>query len=430
MAIDIHSIKLSDYDISEKRGFLPEEDPVISIYPYCVGNKNAAFLLRWERTAKQLPKLLTMGKARQVIDNEAHYFYQNVFSLTSKFDIRSFLKDKMAQECVMRTFSYLGHAYILEGSEWITTGENIVDRLNPYLALLWYQTAKALERPPVLSYASYALHNWYRLDKTKPIELGNIALIQNFLGGLDEEWFILIHVVIEAKMAPIPYAILEIMRALGRDDHDAIVKNLEIIARSLEDMCVTAERMWERCDSSFVYYNRVRPYIIGWKNNAALPKGVLYPGVEEYQEEYQQFRGETGAQSSLIPLLDAFFGVEHQMNELTQFLADMLNYMPKKHRDFIKTVALLEKNGYSISSYLMTYGKLYPRTIEFAVKIGKLIDRFLTEHLRFEYEYIRKHKQKSPANPTTVGTGGTPHEKYLKQHREDRRKHFVKLEQV
>ena len=51
----------------------------------------------------------------------------------------------------------------------------------------------------MLSYASYALDNWRRLDPASPIELGNIALLQNFLGGLDEEWFVLVHVDIEAK---------------------------------------------------------------------------------------------------------------------------------------------------------------------------------------------------------------------------------------
>ena len=54
----------------------------------------------------------------------------------------------------------------------------------------------------MLSYASYALHNWRRLDPQKPIELGNVVLLQNFLGGLDEEWFVLIHIDIEAKAGP------------------------------------------------------------------------------------------------------------------------------------------------------------------------------------------------------------------------------------
>ena len=56
-----------------------------------------------------------------------------------------------------------------------------------------------LGREPILSYASYALWNWRRLDESGPIALGNIALLQHFLGGLDEAWFILIHVDIERR---------------------------------------------------------------------------------------------------------------------------------------------------------------------------------------------------------------------------------------
>src|SRR5207253_1990560 len=67
------------------------------------------------------------------------------------------------------------------------------------LALPWHQLARMLERPPVLSYASYALDNWRRLDVQSAIELGNIVLLQNFLGGQDEEWLVVIHVAIEAK---------------------------------------------------------------------------------------------------------------------------------------------------------------------------------------------------------------------------------------
>src|SRR2546427_4821666 len=55
-----------------------------------------------------------------------------------------------------------------------------------------------IRRPPrstlfpytTLFRSSYALDNWRRLDPTSPIELGNITLLQNFLGGLDEEWFV------------------------------------------------------------------------------------------------------------------------------------------------------------------------------------------------------------------------------------------------
>jgi len=45
----------------------------------------------------------------------------------------------------------------------------------------------------------------------------------------------------------------------------------------------TLLRMKERCDP-YVYYNRVRPYIHGWKNSPTLPNGLAYEGVEFYAE--------------------------------------------------------------------------------------------------------------------------------------------------
>ena len=41
-----------------------------------------------------------------------------------------------------------------------------------------------------------------RLDVSQPIALGNIVCLNNFLGGLDEEWFRLVHVEIEARASP------------------------------------------------------------------------------------------------------------------------------------------------------------------------------------------------------------------------------------
>ena len=64
------------------------------------------------------------------------------------------------------------------------------------------RVAESLGRPPVLSDSSYALHNFFRFDPSREIECGNIGPIQNFVGGIDEEWFILVHVEIERKAVP------------------------------------------------------------------------------------------------------------------------------------------------------------------------------------------------------------------------------------
>ena len=63
----------------------------------------------------------------------------------------------------MVILSFLGHAYV-----W---GEDtIVESLPPSLAVPWHRLALMLGRPPVLSYASYALDNWRRIERKNPIE--------------------------------------------------------------------------------------------------------------------------------------------------------------------------------------------------------------------------------------------------------------------
>ena len=62
-----------------------------------------------------------------------------------------------------------------------------------------------------MSYASYCLDNWYLLDSKQPISLDNVALINNFLGGVDEDWFVTIHVCIEDAAAPAVKSAFEIV---------------------------------------------------------------------------------------------------------------------------------------------------------------------------------------------------------------------------
>src|SRR5260370_39684284 len=103
--------------------------------------------------------------------------------------------DDRERERAMALLSYLGHAYV-----W---GEDKPAKVLPKrLAVPWQSVAESLGRPPVLSYSSYALHNFFRFDPNRDVGCGNLGLIQNFLGGIDEEWFSLIHVEIERRAAP------------------------------------------------------------------------------------------------------------------------------------------------------------------------------------------------------------------------------------
>src|SRR5690606_9369289 len=107
------------------------------------------------------------------------------------------------------------------------------NRVPAVLAAPWYAVAEQLGRPPVLSYASYALHNWRRIDPAEPIELGNICLLQNFMAGLDEEWFILIHVAIEAQAGAGLFALIQAQQETVYEKPDAVIARLEIAERQL-----------------------------------------------------------------------------------------------------------------------------------------------------------------------------------------------------
>jgi indoleamine 2,3-dioxygenase len=313
----------------------------------------------------------------------------------------------------MVILSFIGHGYVF--------GEKpVVDKIPAVLAKPWYEVAKKLGRPPVLSYESYALDNWFRIDPNGPIEMGNIALAQNFLAGIDEEWFVIVHVDIEAKAANALSAIAKGRKAVVAQDAPALVVALKEMATSLESMYAALCRMVEHCDP-FIYFHRVRPYIHGWKNNPALPQGLVYEGVDEYGGVGQFFRGETGAQSGIIPSLDGFLGVGHKDDPLKAYLMEMRQYMPPQHRWFLEATEAAPSTRDFVTANSSESGlvEVYDQCVEW-------VEKFRTKHLEYAVSYIANQAQRDPANPSQVGTGGTPFVKYLTKHRDETGQHALK----
>jgi indoleamine 2,3-dioxygenase len=106
--------------------------------------------------------------------------------------------------------SFAAHAFV-----WCD-GPDPPAALPAGLAVPWSKVAGALAMPPVLVYSTFNLLNWRRLDPAGPIELGNICCLNNFLGGVDEQWFRLVHISIEAAAAP-AVAALEPLQAAARE---------------------------------------------------------------------------------------------------------------------------------------------------------------------------------------------------------------------
>ena len=383
------AVRLVDFGLSEEFGYLPHYDPAQSLSP---GNEE------WDHFALDIPKLL-MGSD----------FRKRVKEL-KPFDI-SALKGAPDIQRAMMILSYIGQSYQWSDNEPAHT-------LPKNLALPWYQVGKLIGRPPILSYQSYANDNWRRLDAKGPVECGNIALLQCFLGGQDEEWFILIHIDIEKKAGKALKAIEDAQAAVVKDDADALEEALENLRASLTAMYQVLCRMPEKCDP-YIYFHRVRPYIFGWRNNPSLPNGVIYEGVDEYKGVGQTFRGETGAQSAIIPAMDAVLGIDHENDVLREYLMEMRTYMPPKHVAFIEAV----ERGPSVREMVK---KVNRRTLTSLFNTCvEIVGDFRAKHLEYAGTYIHAQAQATPGNPSAVGTGGTPFMVYLRKHRDETRAQLI-----
>ena len=400
------------FDLCENRGYLPQEDPAMDFFEYPHGDVTSMACYSLLNDCKQIPKLLATGQFRNFVDRLPRDRYLNIIGVGD--DDRPADLDK-EMRLAMNLLSFMAHAYL-----W--GGDRPVPVLPYVISVPWHAVAKKIGRPPIQSYVSYAIDNWYRIDKSRGITLDNISLIQNFLGGVDEEWFTMIHVVMEAQAGGALAGAYYACEAAKEEDWEAVEKCLFKVASSLGEVYNTFCRMEEKCDP-YIYYNRVRPYIFGTMNNPDLPNGLVYEGVEEYNGAPQKFRGETGAQSSIIPALDGALGVSHkgtmgdskEEDVLKTYLMEMRTYMPPKHREFIKWC---EENG-NLRKHLK---KRKSMVVPYNICIG-WIEAFRTKHMEFASTYIVKQNQSQAkvghGGSTIYGTGGTPFMKYLKKHRDE-----------
>ena len=373
------------------QGFLPQKVPSKS---YSVQSESCD---RIQEIASNLPKLLLTGKVQSAINK-----------LSPKdLSIDDLLINQASQDLklAMSHLSFIAHAYI-----W---GDNKPNESIPsVLANPWVKVAKNQGRPPILSYASYCLDNWFLIDPDEPISLENVGLINNFLGGVDEDWFVTIHVCIENAAADAIAACAEISMLETDAPEEKSIQLLKRIIISMKKVNEIFARMPEKCDP-YIYYHRVRPFIFGTKDNPDLKNGLIYKG--EFESKPQFFRGETGAQSSIIPSLDGALQITHTKDHLRHYLNEMREYMPPKHREFME---VLEKNS-RIKKIIKGSKKLtslYNDCLE-------EIRAFRAMHLEYAGTYIFKQAQiKNPfgrGGSTITGTGGTPFMAYLKKHRDE-----------
>jgi indoleamine 2,3-dioxygenase len=381
-------MKLADFGLSAERGYL-------SSYEIDTIELPQGFDEMLDASA-QLSDILTTGCTRHWLKQVGHP------------DMTEFLAS--ADDAQVRTamvhYSFLVQAYVWGETEAPTT-------LPANLAIPIYEIGEKLGLPPLLPYSGYVLDNWYRLDKAGGVGLDNIGMYQNFLGGQDENWFVLVHVAIEAEAGRALEIATELVAASDEGDAGEVEGLLTEMNGIWDGINAHFDRMPERCDP-YIYFQRVRPYIHGWKNNPAMPEGLIYEGVAKYEGKPQVFRGQTGSQSSIVPAMDALFQVVHESDPLRQFLDELHAYRPVPHRRFIE--ALQQASG------LRDFSRTQNQSLKDAFNACvEQVARFRTRHLEYAASYINKQAAGGAGNDTDVGTGGTPFMKYLKKHRDENR---------
>jgi indoleamine 2,3-dioxygenase len=378
--------------------FLPKKDP---LKKYKTSAKSLEMLAH---IAEQLPKLLLTGTVQKTINS------LSVNALSVDKVIKN--NDRRELKLAMAHLSFIAHAYIWGG----TNPEKLLPEV---IAKPWVKISKILGRPPILSYGSYCLDNWYRPNPKEEISLENVALLTNFLGGVDEDWFVTIHVCIENAASKAVNAATKLSFLKESDSIEAYSIHLKEIISSLREVNKIFARMPEKCDP-YIYYHRVRPFIFGTKDNPDLKKGLIYEN--QFDNKPQFYRGETGAQSSIMPFLDGALGIYHTEDHLRHYLNEMRDYMPPEHKLMIEKVEARS----SAKEFIHKSKKLkneYNKCLE-------EIRQFRAMHLEFAATYI--HKQSQIKNPfgrggsTITGTGGTPFMKYLKKHRDETQKQKIK----
>jgi indoleamine 2,3-dioxygenase len=165
----------------------------------------------------------------------------------------------------------------------------------------------------------------------------------------------------------------------------AINRGLLKIADCIRQQEKVLRRISEGMDPA-VYFKTFRPYIRFFEN-------VSYQGTDLKPLNY---RGETGAQSSIMPTLVALMKIPHKPSILTNHLSDMRRYMPAPHREFIQWVEAYPDLKSQASAEAFN-------------SVLEAMAGFRQVHYGWAQEYIHKRTD----DPR--GTGGTPYMQWLNQ---------------
>jgi len=328
--------------------------------------------------------------------------------------------DLDAITALFRDYSFLASAYLLEPcwESWSKDHDAGYGLGRPILptciASPLVKAADILDIPPFMSYAaSYALYNY---SLVKP-NLGasvyeNIRLVRAFEQGLNpvssEAGFILTHIHMVQETGPLITGAIDLLSTIEDKSKDPsiAIEAFQTLLSAMQRIEAHMELMWTHSlPKDYISY---RTFIFGITSQSMFPNGVIYQGTRYGDSKALYFRGESGANDSIIPLLDHLLEIPMPNNPLTEILRDFRSYRPKPHRDFLAWV-MSKSAEVGVKDYCThspaADGARDENSMLLPTLYLKLLDHvrsFRWRHWLFAREYIIKRS----SHPTA--TGGSP----------------------
>jgi len=386
---DDHS--LPAFMVSTTRGFLPRGNPVVEL------PEDFAVL---ESLLQRMPiKKLDGSPGLLATYDLGDAVLKELPDLSDA--IEKYRDDLIVMNALYRDYSFLASAYLFEpcherhmrGEEY-GLGRQSLPRC---ISLPIVKVAELAGFKPFMEYAgSYALFNYRLVDEAKGLEYDNLRLVRAFECGLDPEsseaGFVLVHIAMVKESGALIEGASEMLNGCTSKDREQFDNGLRTLVAGLRKVNAVMNTMWKKSKPNG--YTSFRTFIFGITSQSMFPNGVIYEGVSE---EPLSFRGESGANDSMIPMCDNLLQISMPETPLTEILKDFRQYRPGNHRQFLEAVRdSAQKCG------VREFAKQDSVSAALYLQALDQVRDFRWRHWCFTREYILKHT----SHPTA--TGGSP----------------------
>lgn len=360
------------FDVGGVSGFLPVRPPLSTLPEKYAALQQLMVDLPTHKVYPDVPGVLS--RSGEIVER--------VMALPDYTEMVKEETDVFIWQALYRALTFVVQGYTLEASYHSTVdgiygkGRNV---LPAHIAkpLVW--VAEKLDVYPYLDYHySYSLGNYVKKDPNGTLDWKNLDMACKFSGTPDEIGFIMLHVYINELTPRLCGAVMNV--GAGVD----VSANLKAAALTMVEMNSRRKEMWAA--SRHERYNDFRIFIMGIKGNEAIyGDGLVYEGC--FDNKPMQYRGQTGAQDSIIPMMDIFSGVvdHYPENKLTEYLLDLRTYRPKCIQNFfIDLRSFYSKNPLFVT--LVTEGRF--DDLVYLLKVVDEIYLFRNGHWQFVQKYI------------------------------------------